>query len=126
MFVSTLFESTGTLIQAVARLAGVSAEIKRDWLAEVIVAVLQRAQELGLADWAAQRAPQGLAVPEGLAWRDCFAAFFELLARHLRTLAEVCRLAVKVSPLLGSFGALMYSGYNRSLLSWDSRGSYAL
>ena len=31
--------------QAVARLlAGVSAEVKRDWLAEVIVAVLQRAQ----------------------------------------------------------------------------------
>ena len=71
--------------------AGEAPSTRREWLAEVIIALLQRAQELGLADWAAQRSriTEGLAVPEGLAWRECFAAFFTLLARHLATLLEV-------------------------------------
>lgn len=70
------------------------------WLAEVITALLQQAEELGLSEAKLQprRQSEGLAVPEGVAWRKCFATFLDLIMRHLKTLCEVCRLAQEVSP----------------------------
>ena len=69
-----------------------------DWLAEVITALLQQAQEVGLSEAKQQvpRVSEGLAVNEALAWRECFAAFLEFIMRHLTTLCEVCRLAQEV------------------------------
>lgn len=83
------------------------------WLADVVSALLTRAQELGLAAWASQRSRpvEGLAVPEGVAWRDCFAAFNDLLVRHLSTLAEVCRVAAEVRPFPSCFDALSKAVY---------------
>lgn len=77
------------------------------WLAEVVTALLQQAQEVGLCEAKAQgsRSSEGLAVPEGAAWRDCFAAFLDLILRHLKTLCEVCRLAQEVN--LWAFHFLM-------------------
>lgn len=73
------------------------------WLAEAITALLQKAELLGLAEAKAQHArqPEALSISEGLAWRECFAVFLELIMRHLKTLCEVCRLAqeVRISSL---------------------------
>ena len=47
---------------------GASPPDRKEWLAEVVVALLQRAQEQGLAEFAAERPPRimpGLSVPEG-------------------------------------------------------------
>lgn len=109
--------------------AGEPVENKMEWLADVVVALLQRARELGLADWAAQRSRpvEGLAVPEGLAWRDCFATFFDLLSRHLNTLAEVKRLALEVQPAHRMFPSVVLQvvGFKsgRWPAGWGRRGS---
>jgi hypothetical protein len=71
-----------------------------EWLGNIIAALLQRAQEMRLANPGSlgsnARPGEGLAVPEGVAWQKCFASFFTLLHRHLQTLADVYRLAQEV------------------------------
>ena len=68
------------------------------WLAEVITALLERAQTLGLAEAKGHlaRQPEALSILEGAAWRECFAIYLESFIRHLKTLCEVCRLAREV------------------------------
>lgn len=79
-------------------IAGEPAGSELSWLADVVSALLQQAQKVGLADAKQQssRFSEGLAVPEALAWQDCFATFLDLIMRHLKTLCEVCRLAEEV------------------------------
>ena len=78
------------------------------WLAEVITALLQKAEMLSLAEARGQhsRQLQARSISEGLAWKECFAVFLELIMRHLRTLSEVCRLAQEVILLRELFSLL--------------------
>ena len=106
-----------------------------EWLAEVIMALLQRAQELGLAEWAVERsgkASDGLAVPEGLAWKQCFSDFFQLLSSHLGTLCQVLfppphsrlgftvvdflKIYVQVAKLAMEAGAIDAANYAKSIV----------
>jgi hypothetical protein len=83
------------------------------WLGNCMTALLQRAQELGLASPGPGARPgEGLAGPEGVAWQKCFASFFDLLLRHLQTLSHVYRLAQEVpSSLSLPLGKLVGCGY---------------
>ena len=97
------FLSKKPLAKCATSFAGEPAGSNLVWLAEVITVLLQQAQKVGLSETKRQqqsaRVSEGLAVPEALAWRDLFAAFLELIMRHLKTLCEVCRLAQEVRSL---------------------------
>lgn len=68
------------------------------WLGEVITALLERAERLGLANPKAQlsRQPEALSISEGAAWRESFAVFLELISRHLQILLNFWRSAKEV------------------------------
>ncbi|KAL0039498.1 hypothetical protein WJX79_010600 [Trebouxia sp. C0005] len=59
-----------------------------EWVADLLVAVLQRAGELGLNQMAVV-ATDGLSGAEGLAWRASFNAFFQVISGHMAALAEL-------------------------------------
>ncbi|EIE24972.1 hypothetical protein COCSUDRAFT_83665 [Coccomyxa subellipsoidea C-169] len=65
------------------------------WLADLLIAILQRAQELGLAEYASERraVPDNAAVVDGKAWRSHFGVFFKLVLEHVSTLVEVFTMA---------------------------------
>lgn len=64
-----------------------------EWVADLLVAVLQRAGELGLSQMAIA-APDGLSGAEGLAWRASFDAFFQVISGHMAALTELYRHAM--------------------------------
>ncbi|KAL3158886.1 hypothetical protein ABBQ32_011601 [Trebouxia sp. C0010 RCD-2024] len=59
-----------------------------EWVADLLVAVLQRAGELGLSQMAVL-ATDGLSGAESLAWRASFDAFFQVISGHMAALAEL-------------------------------------
>ncbi|KAK9814288.1 hypothetical protein WJX72_003466 [[Myrmecia] bisecta] len=66
------------------------------WLADVVVALLQRAQELNVSDTALTKAPDSAgasANPEAAIWQEAFDALFGLVHRHLLALLELYQLA---------------------------------
>jgi hypothetical protein len=61
------------------------------WWAEEVLFV--GVQLHGLANFATghKSGGEGLAGPEGQAWRDCFEIFYNKIIRHMEALQQVCK-----------------------------------
>ncbi|CAL8464049.1 g3584 [Coccomyxa elongata] len=90
---------------------GERAHERHAWLSDILIALLQRAQELGLAEYASERraAPDNAAAADGKAWRSHFGVFFTLVLEHVSTLVEVFTMA-------NAAGAMEAADYARQIV----------